>query len=116
MTRTRWQRSKENVATYNAITAIGRRVSIAVCDLANDQDVKGLTKRVTGSKEEGGMGHTIDILVNCGGIQRRCVERVEVGRGTAADALRAARTPAENFSDQDWDEVSPVSDPTSLSS
>lgn len=31
------------------------------------------------------MGETIDILINCGGIQRR--------------------TPAENFSNQDWDEV-----------
>ena len=31
------------------------------------------------------MGETIDILLNCGGIQRR--------------------TPAENFPDQDWDEV-----------
>lgn len=68
------QRNKENLETYDAITAIGRRVSIAVCDLANDDEVKGLTKLVTGSKEEGGMGDTIDILVNCGGIQRRWVE------------------------------------------
>lgn len=47
--------------------------------------MKGLTKLVTGKREDGGMGETIDILLNCGGIQRR--------------------TPAENFSDEDWDEV-----------
>ena len=40
---------------------------------------------MVGSKQEGGLGETIDILLNCGGIQRRGA--------------------AESFSDQDWDEV-----------
>jgi 2-deoxy-D-gluconate 3-dehydrogenase len=65
------QRNKENLETYNAVKAVGRSVEIAVCDLSDDKAVKGLTKHVTSSKEDGGLGHSIDILVNCGGIQRR---------------------------------------------
>jgi 2-deoxy-D-gluconate 3-dehydrogenase len=53
------------------IAAIPRPVEIVVCDLSDDKEVKGLTKFVTGPKEEGGLGQTIDVLVNCGGIQRR---------------------------------------------
>lgn len=80
------QRNMDNQETYNAILAIPRPCSIVVCDLANSDEVKGLTAKVTGKGSEGGMGFEIDILLNCGGIQRR--------------------TPAENFSDADWDEVS----------
>jgi 2-deoxy-D-gluconate 3-dehydrogenase len=53
--------------------------------LADAEGVKSLAKKVVGSKQEGGLGETIDILLNCGGIQRRGA--------------------AETFSDQDWDEV-----------
>ncbi|KAK4051849.1 hypothetical protein OIV83_002554 [Microbotryomycetes sp. JL201] len=79
------QRSKENLETYDLIKQLGRKVDIAVCDLADDKAVKALTKTITGPKDKGGMGYEIDVLVNCGGIQRR--------------------TPAENFPDQDWDDV-----------
>lgn len=65
------QRNKDNRETFNLIKDTGRNVDIAVCDLADDKAVKALTKHVTGSKQDGGMGYEIDILVNCGGIQRR---------------------------------------------
>ena len=68
------QRSKDNVETLNLIKELGREAEIVVCDLGNDKEVKALTKHVTGSKEEGGLGYSIDILVNCGGIQRRSVQ------------------------------------------
>lgn len=58
---------------------------IIVCDLADGTAVKGLAARIIKSEADGGLGETIDILINCGGIQRRA--------------------PAENFLDQDWDEV-----------
>ena len=79
------QRSESNTETRDEIRALGRRSEIVVCDLADATAIKDLTKKVTSAKSEGGMGETIDILINCGGIQRR--------------------TPAENFPDQDWDEV-----------
>lgn len=67
------QRSKENLETFEMIKALGRQVDVAVCDLADKDAVKGLTRRVTSSSEEveGGLGRSIDILINCGGIQRR---------------------------------------------
>lgn len=43
--------------------------------------MKGLVNGITGA------GHDIDILVNCGGIQRR--------------------HPAHQFPDEDWNEVGP---------
>jgi len=79
------QRSEANTETRDEIRSLGRRSEIVVCDLADATAIKALTKKVTSPKSEGGMGETIDILINCGGIQRR--------------------TPAENFPDQDWDEV-----------
>ncbi|KAK4058402.1 hypothetical protein OIO90_000560 [Microbotryomycetes sp. JL221] len=79
------QRNKDNLETFNLIKQLGRQVDIAVCDLSDDKAVKSLTKTITSSKDQGGMAYEIDILVNCGGIQRR--------------------TPAENFPDQDWNEV-----------
>ena len=81
----RAQRSEANTETRDEIRSLGRRSEIVVCDLADATAIKALTKKVTSPKSEGGMGETIDILINCGGIQRR--------------------TPAENFPDQDWDEV-----------
>ncbi|KDE07520.1 2-deoxy-D-gluconate 3-dehydrogenase [Microbotryum lychnidis-dioicae p1A1 Lamole] len=85
------QRNKENLETYNKIKALGRQVDIAVCDLSSDIEVKGLVKQVVGPTSEGGLGREIDVLVNCGGIQR------------SADP--PTRTPAENFSDGDWNDV-----------
>ncbi|KAI5474651.1 2-deoxy-D-gluconate 3-dehydrogenase [Pseudohyphozyma bogoriensis] len=79
------QRSKENLETHDKIKALGVNVDIVVCDLADEKSVKGLAKQVTGPASEGGLGRSVDILLNCGGIQRR--------------------TPAENFPDADWDEV-----------
>ncbi|KAL8286479.1 hypothetical protein RQP46_004496 [Phenoliferia psychrophenolica] len=82
------QRSRENLETHDKIKALGREVDIVVCDLAVEADVKTVCKKVTGPKSEGGMGLEVDILLNCGGIQRR--------------------TPAENFPDADWDDVMSV--------
>lgn len=53
------------------------------CDLADMPSVKGVFERALQTKQ---MAGTIDILVNCGGIQRR--------------------HPATDFPEQDWDEVS----------
>lgn len=78
------QRDDKNTATRDAIRALGRRSEIVVCDLADNAGIKAVKKKITGPKPDG-LGETIDILINCGGIQRR--------------------TPAENFPDQDWDEV-----------
>ncbi|KAJ9118954.1 hypothetical protein QFC24_005920 [Naganishia onofrii] len=77
------QRSKENTETAKMVEEAGRKATIVVCDLADDKAVKGLIKSVV-SKDEG-LGIDLDIVVNCGGIQRR--------------------TPAENFPDEDWDDV-----------
>lgn len=66
-----FQRNESNTETRDAIRALGRRAEIVTCDLADKESVKGLTKRVVSPKNEGGMGETIDILINCGGIQRR---------------------------------------------
>ncbi|KAG8931623.1 hypothetical protein FRC03_003112 [Tulasnella sp. 419] len=79
------QRNLSNQETFNQIKQIGREAVIFECDLADKNQVGSLVKRITSTKEEGGMGLTVDILVNCGGIQRR--------------------TPAENFSDDDWNDV-----------
>jgi 2-deoxy-D-gluconate 3-dehydrogenase len=78
--------SSPNYETRDQVKALGRRVEVVECDLADKTQVRGLCKKVTGSESEGGMGLVVDIVVNCGGIQRR--------------------TPAENFPDEDWEEVS----------
>jgi hypothetical protein len=65
--------------TAGAVGMLGRRASIFNADLSNADDLKGLIGRITAA------GHDIDILVNCGGIQRR--------------------HPAHQFPDNDWDEV-----------
>lgn len=73
------QRDKSNQATKQAIERLGRKATIHVADLASASDISGLTKRVLDD------GHDIDILVSCGGIQRR--------------------HPAHEFPDHDWNEV-----------
>ncbi|KAJ7497626.1 NAD-binding protein [Mycena latifolia] len=79
------QRTLENRDTATQAEALGRRATLVQCDLADRAQLAGLVQRVTAPKDDGGMGLTIDILVNCGGIQRRA--------------------PAEKFSDEDWNEV-----------
>ena len=55
------------------------------------------------------MGETIDILINCGGIQRRFVGSFDMQRIRTPKAILTLllidRTPAENFPDEDWEEV-----------
>jgi 2-dehydro-3-deoxy-D-gluconate 5-dehydrogenase len=70
----------QNNETKQKIEALGRRCTVYHADLAKSEDVKGLVKRITVDD-----GHDVSILVNNGGIQRRCR--------------------AEEFSDGDWDEV-----------
>jgi 2-deoxy-D-gluconate 3-dehydrogenase len=53
------QRSTENQETANSIRALGRKVEIVVCDLADSTAVKGLIERVVG------LGYELDIVVNC---------------------------------------------------
>lgn len=71
--------------TRDQVAALGRQVIVVEADLANKEQLRGLCQKVTGNKQDGGLGLKIDVLVNCGGIQRR--------------------TPAENFPDEDWEEV-----------
>lgn len=63
------------IETRDAIRALGRRAEIVICDLADKNAVKSLTKKIVGPTSEGGMGETIDILINCGGIIRRYAYR-----------------------------------------
>lgn len=74
------QRNTSNTSTRDAIVAAGRKADIVVCDLSDAVAVGKLIPHVT--KE---LGRTLDIVVNCGGIQRR--------------------HPVENFPDDDWNEV-----------
>ena len=53
------QRSTENKETHDQIKALGRKVDIVVCDLADKAQVGGLIAKVVGQ------GHTLDIVVNC---------------------------------------------------
>lgn len=73
------QRDFSNQTTKQEIEKLGRKASIYQADLADRQQLQDLVKRVLAD------GHDIDILVNCGGIQRR--------------------HPAHQFPDNDWDEV-----------
>lgn len=59
------QRSLEDTRTRDDIVAVGRRAEIVVCDLANAEQVKALVGKVVTSKEDGGMGIDVDILINC---------------------------------------------------
>lgn len=69
----------KDTTTKDEIEKLGRKVAIFYADLASANDMKGLVKKITDA------GHDIDILVNCGGIQRR--------------------HPAHQFPDDDWNEV-----------
>ncbi|WVQ82198.1 hypothetical protein IAT38_004326 [Cryptococcus sp. DSM 104549] len=60
------QRDTSNTATRDAIAATGRKADIVVCDLADNAAVEKLIPHVTKD-----LGRTLDIVVNCGGIQRR---------------------------------------------
>ncbi|RMY73703.1 hypothetical protein D0863_03698 [Hortaea werneckii] len=73
------QRDFSNQATKQEIEKLGRKASIYQADLADREQLHDLVKRVLAD------GHDIDILVNCGGIQRR--------------------HPAHQFPGNDWDEV-----------
>lgn len=78
------QRSS-STETKDKVTALGRQATVVECDLSDDKQVKSLAKKVTGPKSEGGLEAIVDVVINCGGIQRR--------------------NPAENFTDEDWDAV-----------
>ena len=54
-------------------------------DLSSKEQVGGVVKRIVSPEGEGGLGLNIDILVNCGGIQRRA--------------------PSVDFAESAWDEV-----------
>ncbi|QIW96845.1 hypothetical protein AMS68_002363 [Peltaster fructicola] len=73
------QRDESNEETKRSIEALGRQATIYIADLASTESIKALVPRVLAD------GHKIDILLNCGGIQRR--------------------HPAHQFPDEDWDEV-----------
>ncbi|RDW64266.1 hypothetical protein BP5796_10768 [Coleophoma crateriformis] len=73
------QRDTSNTATQKSIQELGRKATIYTADLASQQDVAGLIAKVLAD------GHTIQILINCAGIQRR--------------------HPSHKFPDSDWNEV-----------
>lgn len=73
------QRDVSNTSTRDDVRALGRAAAIYTADLVNRDQIKGLVKKVLED------GHDISILINCGGIQRR--------------------HPADQFPDEDWDEV-----------
>ncbi|KAI5118829.1 hypothetical protein M0805_009407 [Coniferiporia weirii] len=81
------QRDESNQETATKIRdpSVGRKAWIMSCDLSSKEQVGGVVQRITSPESEGGLGLDIDILVNCGGIQRR--------------------HPAELFPDDDWQEV-----------
>lgn len=74
------QRDTKNTATKDLIEKAGGKADIVVADLADKESVGKLIPHVTGE-----LGRVLDIVVNCGGIQRR--------------------HPVENFPDDDWNEV-----------
>jgi len=74
------QRNLENQDTADQARKIGRNVTIVECDLTDKVQVGAIVQKITGE-----MGLVVDILVNCGGIQRRA--------------------PAETFTDENWSEV-----------
>jgi 2-dehydro-3-deoxy-D-gluconate 5-dehydrogenase len=67
------KRNLENHDTSSQIEQLGRRAVIVQCDLESKEQVGSIIQKITGNKEENGLGLVIDILVNCGGIQRRLV-------------------------------------------
>ncbi|THH05219.1 hypothetical protein EW145_g4961 [Phellinidium pouzarii] len=77
--------SNQETATKVREASVGRRAWIVTCDLSSKEQIGGVIQRITSPESENGLGLDIDILVNCGGIQRR--------------------HPAELFPDDDWQEV-----------
>ncbi len=75
------QRDRSNLATQQAIEALGRKATIYTADLSSQAEVAALTPTILKD------GHKISILVNCAGIQRR--------------------HPSAQFPDNDWNEVLP---------
>lgn len=73
------QRDESNQSTVQAITALGRKATIYTADLASSSSVGALVPQILKD------GHKIDVLLNCGGIQRR--------------------HPSHQFPDDDWNEV-----------
>ena len=73
------QRDESNQKTKEAIESLGRKAQIYTADLSSQESIKELVPKVLAD------GHQIDILLNCGGIQRRHA--------------------AHQFPDSDWNEV-----------
>ncbi|WPH04094.1 Hypothetical protein R9X50_00697900 [Acrodontium crateriforme] len=73
------QRDESSQITKEAIEKLGRKAQIYTADLASAESISKLVPKVLAD------GHTIHILLNCGGIQRR--------------------HPAHQFPDSDWNEV-----------
>lgn len=72
--------AEPNLETVNALRQRGFKVEHVFCDLADLAAVKLLFQKALDA-----LGGSIDILVNCAGIQRR--------------------SPSVTFSEQDWDDV-----------
>jgi 2-deoxy-D-gluconate 3-dehydrogenase len=73
------QRNESNLETKGLIEALGRKALVYTADLADQDSVSALSKKILAD------GHDVDILVTCAGIQRR--------------------HPAHEFPMEDWDEV-----------
>ena len=74
------QRDESNAQTRDAIRALGRKAEIVIVDMADTDRVKNVWADV-----EKAAGQPVEILVHAAGIQRR--------------------SPATDFSEQDWDDV-----------
>lgn len=70
------KRDESNTATRDSIIAAGGQAEIVICDLSDPSSVRSLVKRITAP--ESGSGRIIDILVNCGGIQRRYAQNFTI--------------------------------------
>lgn len=79
LTRVFTQRNRDNLETQKAVEALGRKATIYTADLASKEEVAGITSTVLKD------GHSIQILINCAGIQRR--------------------HPSHEFPNNDWNEV-----------
>nr|POE75521.1 2-dehydro-3-deoxy-d-gluconate 5-dehydrogenase [Quercus suber] len=73
------QRDESSQTTKTAIEQLGRKATIYTADLSSHSSITALVPRILQD------GHSIDILLNCGGIQRR--------------------HPSHQFPDDDWSQV-----------
>ncbi|KAK4984552.1 hypothetical protein LTR50_006516 [Elasticomyces elasticus] len=73
------QRDQSNTSTKSLIESLGRKAQIYTADLSSQSSISSLVPTILKD------GHRIDILLNCGGIQRR--------------------HPSHQFPDSDWNEV-----------